>query len=259
MPDAPAAPTLLSANFGDGSCALKWSPVPEAAGYKLYYGTTTGSYTSSTTVGNVTEASIPALDNSKVYYIAVQAVNASNLLSLTSNEIRVAHRSANPQALIDFKDQKVDGATTMHNLTLQGYKFTAFGDDSLFYVAGPEPQSKWIKFPTHVLYTHSWGCDIRIERADFKPFDLYSLDLCSIYGGTSIIITGYDPSSSSFRRIVNLPDKKEAFVVPVTLDWANVTKVEIHWSEKPDGGGSQGRAGGVDNLLFNKQATAPGN
>ena len=46
-----------------GSASLAWNPVTDSdlAGYKVYYGTSPGSYTSSVDVGNVTATTISTL------------------------------------------------------------------------------------------------------------------------------------------------------------------------------------------------------
>ena len=254
MKGAPAAPNLASANFGEGKCVLTWTAVPAAADYTVSYGTASGSYNSSVRAGNVTSFTIPNLDNSLVYYVAIQASNASGLLGLCSNELRVAHRSSNPRVLIDFEDQAVHtgpvDTTKPVTLTLQNYLFTAFGNSAILEVQGPE--SKW---PSRVLSTCVWGNCHRIQRADFRPFDLYSLDLCSTHGSACAIIIGYDPSGATFKKIVNFnAPEGQIFVMPIILDWANVAKVEIRWGDKKDGGDTQGREGAIDNVLFNNQA-----
>lgn len=98
MDGSPAMPSLASADFGDSKCTLAWTPVPSATGYTVYYGTASGRYTSSIQAGNATSATIPGLDNSGAYYVAVQALNANNLLSPCSEEIRA---SLNPSAGLD--------------------------------------------------------------------------------------------------------------------------------------------------------------
>ena len=262
MKGAPAAPNLASANFGDGKCVLSWSAVPAATGYTVFYGTTSGNYDASIKTGNVTSFTLPGLDNSQVYYFAVQASDASGLLSLCSNEQRVAHRSSDPQVLIDFEDQPIHTGppdTKPNSLTLQNYLFTAItngGARWILEVQGPE--TKWSSWPSHVLATCNWGISHCIQRADFRPFDLYSLDLCSTYGQACAIIIGYDPSGATVKKIVNFNNSTDGkpFVIPVVLDWANVVKVEIRWGDKRDGGDTQGRDGAIDNVLFNKKPPA---
>ena len=67
------------------------------------------------------------------------------------------------------------------------------------------------------------------------------------------MIIGYDPSGSSFKRVVNFPAGKtqSAFTVPVVLNWPNISKVEIQYWVQPDGGGRD-LCGGTANIVFNK-------
>jgi IPT/TIG domain-containing protein len=65
-----------------------WDPNPEPniAGYKLSYGTQSGVYTTVIDVGNVTSRSV-TLTSGQRYFFAVQAYNASSLLSAYSAEV----------------------------------------------------------------------------------------------------------------------------------------------------------------------------
>ena len=80
-------PTVASA----GSIKVAWDPVGDAdlAAYKVYYGTSPGVYTSSTTVARPqTTADLTNLQDCRVYYLAVKAVDANGNESLGfSNEI----------------------------------------------------------------------------------------------------------------------------------------------------------------------------
>ena len=75
LPDAPSAPLLTSATGGTASATISWNALPEATGYKLYYGTSTGIYGSGRSVGNVTTYSLTGLVAGKTYYFAVTGVN----------------------------------------------------------------------------------------------------------------------------------------------------------------------------------------
>ena len=71
------------------SVTLAWdpSPGPGVAGYRIYYGATSGNYTNSVTVGNVTTSTIPDLVSGAMYFITTKAYNAAGVESLFSNEI----------------------------------------------------------------------------------------------------------------------------------------------------------------------------
>lgn len=57
------------------------------AGYNIYYGVASGTYTNVTPVGNVTNATITLPARGVTYYFAATAVNTLNLESVYSNEI----------------------------------------------------------------------------------------------------------------------------------------------------------------------------
>jgi hypothetical protein len=81
---------LLPSAASAGTIKLAWDAVGDSdlSGYKVYYGTSSGIYTGSASVGNQTSADITNLQDCKVYYLAVKAVDANGNESLAfSNEI----------------------------------------------------------------------------------------------------------------------------------------------------------------------------
>jgi hypothetical protein len=68
---------------------LAWDANTESdlAGYKVYYGTASGSYGNPTNVGNVTTYTLTGLTLGQTYYIAVTAYDTSNNESGYSNEV----------------------------------------------------------------------------------------------------------------------------------------------------------------------------
>src|SRR2546428_64872 len=78
------APAFLSA----AQVTLAWDPNtdPDLAGYKLYYGTSSGSYQFSVDVGNLTSYTLPGLLEGQIYYFAATAYNQSRNESGFSNE-----------------------------------------------------------------------------------------------------------------------------------------------------------------------------
>ena len=68
---------------------LAWdgSSDPSVTGYTLYWGNQSGAYTASLNVGNVTQASVPALTDGMPYYFVVRAYNASGTQSAPSVEV----------------------------------------------------------------------------------------------------------------------------------------------------------------------------
>jgi hypothetical protein len=74
---------------GAQSVTLAWDPNPEPdiAGYILYYGLSSGNYTSTTNVGNRTTNTVSGLSSGVTYYFVVTAYNTSSLESDPSTEI----------------------------------------------------------------------------------------------------------------------------------------------------------------------------
>src|SRR6266478_7015815 len=60
---------------------------PNVVGYRLHSGTTSGVYTQTTEVGNVTAASVSNLVNGNTYFFVVTAYDANAIESAPSNEV----------------------------------------------------------------------------------------------------------------------------------------------------------------------------
>jgi len=71
------------------SLKVTWSANKESdlAGYKVYYGTASGTYSSTVNVGNTTTYTIPSVSTGKTYYVAVTAYNSSSTESAKSTEV----------------------------------------------------------------------------------------------------------------------------------------------------------------------------
>jgi type IV pilus assembly protein PilY1 len=80
---------FLSQSAFGAQIKLAWDPNTESdlAGYKVYYGTSSGSYTDSVDVGDVTMYTITGLTEGQTYYIAVTAYNTLNQESGYSGEV----------------------------------------------------------------------------------------------------------------------------------------------------------------------------
>jgi hypothetical protein len=80
----------------NGSATLTWdapstntdvSPITDIAGYKLYYGTQSGSYPHYVDVGNVTTYKLDNLTVGTTYFFAATVYNTSGVESGFSNEV----------------------------------------------------------------------------------------------------------------------------------------------------------------------------
>lgn len=94
----------ISAAFA-GSTTLSWypptvnedgTPLTDLAGYKIYYGTVSRSYSKSIDVGNNTTKTVSGLSEGATYYFAVTAYNTSHKESKYSNEIGRTITGPNP-------------------------------------------------------------------------------------------------------------------------------------------------------------------
>src|SRR5436309_1603613 len=90
-PLAPAYAQTTSANLG-------WDPdtSPSVAGYRLHTGTSSGVYTQTTEVGNVTAAAVSNLTTGKTYYFVVTAYNNGRVDGPPSNEVSFIAGSTPP-------------------------------------------------------------------------------------------------------------------------------------------------------------------
>lgn len=112
---------------------LGWnaSSSPGTAGYNVYYGTTSGNYTSKLSVGNVTDATISNLTAGVTYYFSATTVDTNGNESTFSNEttfivpgVLTLNKGANPGApmLIQFPVApghwyEVQASTDLHTWT----------------------------------------------------------------------------------------------------------------------------------------------
>lgn len=88
-----------------GSVALTWDATANAAGYKLSYGVSSNSYTTTIDVGNVLAVTVPNLPAGSTFYFAVKAYDAARTKeSVYSNEVSATLPDpvTPPAATVDF-------------------------------------------------------------------------------------------------------------------------------------------------------------
>ncbi len=91
---------LLCTGLADAATfTLQWDPntEPDLAGYKLHYGTSSGTYTTHIDVGNVTTYDVAGLQDGVTYYFAVTARDTEGNESGYSNEVS-GRKNLAPQA-----------------------------------------------------------------------------------------------------------------------------------------------------------------
>jgi Bacterial Ig domain/Purple acid Phosphatase, N-terminal domain/Fibronectin type III domain/Bacterial Ig-like domain len=83
---SPVAVTVASVS---AEVELAWdaNTEPDIAGYRVYFGTSSGSYSVNLDVGNVTDFVVTGLQTGTLYYFAVTAYNSSGFESGVSNQV----------------------------------------------------------------------------------------------------------------------------------------------------------------------------
>jgi len=101
---------------------VAWSASPSSgvAGYRIYYGKTSGNYTASVDVGNVTSASLTSLAAGVTYYLSVVAYSATSVLSDFSNEISYTVPTSGTPT-VNGGGTGGSGGTTNQPLSSSGY------------------------------------------------------------------------------------------------------------------------------------------
>jgi len=84
-----SAPASNSGTPAGSSVTLGWSPsaAQTVAGYDIYYGGISGTYTNQLQVGNVTNATISGLIGGATYYFAATAYNAAGVQSGYTSQV----------------------------------------------------------------------------------------------------------------------------------------------------------------------------
>jgi hypothetical protein len=115
----------------------------ETAGYRLYYGTASGSYQWSVDAGNQTSAPVP-LSPGSLYYFTVRAYNANYAYGPPSNEVSIdlGAGSSAPTAQITATLQSANTALVTWQVsnvvaaTVNGTPLTAASGSASVYVSG---------------------------------------------------------------------------------------------------------------------------
>ena len=118
---------------GFGSIRLSWDPNtdPDLAGYKVYYGKSSGTYENSIDVGNVTAYNLSGLTPGITYYVTITAYDTSGNESLYSMEISGIPR----QGLLydDFSESEIDRSRWREGEYVREISEFASGDYRLYF------------------------------------------------------------------------------------------------------------------------------
>jgi hypothetical protein len=96
--------TTRAADIPAPPVSLAWSANPESnvAGYKIYFGTVSGSYPTVFDAGDVTQAALPPMILGKTYYVALRAYNRESLDGPLSAELAITASPPGPVASTGF-------------------------------------------------------------------------------------------------------------------------------------------------------------
>jgi len=107
---------LFSGNSFAANANLAWNASTSSgvAGYKISYGSTSGSYTSTIDVGNNTSYTVPSLQEGSKYYFAVKAYDSAKTTeSAYSNEASFTVPVTTAALSADFTSNKTSGVATL--------------------------------------------------------------------------------------------------------------------------------------------------
>jgi hypothetical protein len=118
--------SLLVFPFHEGHCAqvsLAWDydSISNLAGYKIYYGTTSGNYQWNVDVGNVTSYTLSNLTIGATYYTAATAYTTDGLESTYSNEVMFTVPSCTYSISPSSASFASAGGTGSVSITTQSY------------------------------------------------------------------------------------------------------------------------------------------
>lgn len=101
---------LIAAPLHACNVIVSWNPntEPDLAGYKVYYGTEPGEYTTSIDVGNVTQREVSGLEMGGTYYFAVTAYDFNGNESAPSTEVVYYVVDTDPPTITSTTGDQVD-------------------------------------------------------------------------------------------------------------------------------------------------------
>ena len=111
---------ILSQNIFAAQIRIAWDPntEPDLAGYRVYYGTASGTYEEPIDTGNVTTYTLTGLILGQTYFISVTALDTSNNESGYSNEVSGPATDVAPPTIATSSPLPTGTAGTAYSRTL---------------------------------------------------------------------------------------------------------------------------------------------
>jgi hypothetical protein len=129
------APTITGATSSDSEAILSWQPTtPDTVSYKVYVGTSPGSYGSAQDVGNDTAVIVGGLTNGTSYYFAVTALDSygNESTPVSANEVSLQPFAA-PRNLVAV------ASTTDNTVITLGWELSGGGVTNVNIYWGDAP------------------------------------------------------------------------------------------------------------------------
>jgi PKD repeat protein len=207
---------LFNGNSFAGTIKLAWdsSSSSNVGGYKISYGTSSGSYTSTVDAGNNTTYSVSGLQDGAKYFFAVKAYNATKTAeSAYSNEINATAPTATATLTADFTASKTSG---MAPLTVDFTPVTT----------GAITSWKW-DFPGS--YTPSiTNSSAKVTTVTYSTPGTYDVSLTAT--GTSGSVTKTKPSFitvSGTAPVANFSATPTSGIAPLTVSFTDTSSGSI--------------------------------
>lgn len=162
---------------------LAWSPNPESdiAGYKIYFGTDSGTYPTVYDVGAVTRAELPPMFLGRTYYVALRAYNKESLEGPLSEELTVTASPPGPVADTGFATAASgEGALQWRyprSATIPAERFTIQSSEDLVHwsAAGTRTAADAIRSDSEWLY-------FKVPFATDKPRQFFRVAAVNPFG-----------------------------------------------------------------------------
>jgi len=213
---------LAPSGQAQNSVTLAWNPDAgtNIAGYKMYYGVTSRTYTNTNNVGNVTNATISSLTSGTIYYFAATAVNTSGSESGYSTEVVYTNPVATAPTIV--LSSPVSGAnytppatiSCSASVTANGHTITQvqfYNGATLLGTAAAAP------------YNYSWNS---------VSAGTYSLSAKAVYdSGSTVVSTSANVTVTNVPLpsiVLNSPSNGTSYTAPATISCAATVTANGH-------------------------------